>query len=190
MRAQSITLGPVADADLTKLLIGILDREKQDLGSKEDAIIKKIVEAAYGIPRQAVQILDSVATTMAGGGQPSEALQMALKNNSINDTMATAIDFIKAYANGKPEEILRVLRATGTADGVLEVLAKILPALAYNAIGEKPKDGIGWVAIKGTGKIPLAKVLDLQKRVVAALDIRVRSNYQVSSELLLTSLAD
>lgn len=189
MRGQSVALGPVSDEDLTELLLSLLERHECDLGKAQDAIIKRIVEASYGVPRQAVALLYSVSTTVAGGGKPSEALKMAIRTNSVTESFDASIQFIKAVLSNNTVEAIKVLNGAGSCDGMIELIIRMLTAVVYSANGGKPKDGLGWAAVRAIGRVNLGKALDLQKRVIAAMSIRVSSNYQVPSESLLLALA-
>ena len=188
-RAQSIALSSVEDKDLITLLKWVLENEKRSFGTNEDVIIKKLAEAAYGVPRQAIQLLESVATTLQGGGRASEAIKMAIRSNSVTETFDASIQLIIALLNNNQREAIKIINNSGTCDGIIEVIIRMLPACIFIANGGKPKDGIGWAATKAIGKCNLDDALALQTRVIAALDLRIRSNYAVTSESLLLSLA-
>jgi len=187
-RAQSISLNIVEDKDLIKLLKWVMKNERISFGINEEAILKRLAEAAYGVPRQAIQLLESVSTTIRGGGKASEAIRMAICSNSVTETFDASIKLIKAILNGNQKEAVSVINSSGTCDGMLELIIRMLPACSFVANGGRPKDGLGYAATKAIGRFNLDDILALQTRVIAALDLRVRSNYQITSEALLLSL--
>jgi DNA polymerase III gamma/tau subunit len=190
MRATKIHLKPVGDEDIATLLKRVLMREKVRLPEKtRDAIVKRIAQAAHGVPREAVSILDSVCTTIAGGGKPSDALREGLQSSPIAETFETATKFIAACLAGDEAGAVAAVNACASGDGVLELVSRMLPALIYGATGGKPKDGLGWAALRAVGsKHKLDDLLHFNARVLAALDMRVRT-YLIPSENLLLNLA-
>jgi DNA polymerase III gamma/tau subunit len=189
MRVQPVTLGTVPDKDIKELLGWVLDCEKANFGKAEDAILNQIVEASYGVPRQAVQILDLVNTAIVGGGKPSDALKMAVRTASATDAFDASIKFITALLGDDQKAAVSALNETGACDGMLHLSIRMLSAVIYVANGGKPKDGLGWAAIKAIGVKPeLNRVLALQAKMCGALDMLTRSNFQVPAEAILLSM--
>jgi DNA polymerase III gamma/tau subunit len=192
MRVQPITLGVVPDTDITELLEWILKSERRNFGNNQTAIIKRVVEASYGVPRQAVQLLDLVNSALMGGGSASEAIKMAVKSASVSDAFDSSLKFIRAMLQNNTSDAVRALNLAGNCDGMLHLMLKMLNAMAYVANGGKPKpgDGLGWAVVKALGNPQdLDRVLALQVRMCMAMDVLTRSNYQVPAESLLLAMA-
>ena len=188
-RGQTIALSEVPESDLVDLMEWILESEETNLGKKQPAILKRIAQLAYGIPRQAVQALETVHTTLQGGGSPSEALKMAATSAPAVASFDASVQFIKALAAGNTKEAVLAIATSDSCDGIIELSSKMVSALACVAAGGKPRDGFGWAATKAIGRIELQQALHLQAKFVAALDVRFRSNFAVPSEALLLTMA-
>ncbi len=188
-RAQSVVLREVDDAAMTDLLISVLSAERCDLGERRDAILKRVVELAAGVPRQALQLLQSVCTSIRGGGRASDALRMAVASMPMAAATDSAVAFLRAVLAGEEAAAVKAVSEVDTPDGMMQVLSMAVAGLACISAGVKPRDGIGWVAHRALGRVDLHAILAIQARVVAAQDVRFRSNYQVSSESLLLTLA-
>jgi DNA polymerase III subunit gamma/tau len=188
-RMIPITLGLVSDAAMTDLLRWVLQCEKRDLGKAQDAIIKRIVDASYGVPRQSVQLLDMVNTAMLGGGKPSEAIDMAIRNSSVTESFDAAIKFIQAMLRDDSRGAVQALNESGNCEGMLHLMIRMLNGLAYSANGGRPKDGLGWAVVKNIERQKdVNKVLQLQAKMCLATDVLMRSNYQVPAESLLLAM--
>jgi DNA polymerase III gamma/tau subunit len=190
MRAHQISLGLVSDEDLKDLLLWILQEEDVSLGTKQDLILKRIITASYGIPRQAVQLLDLVSTSLAGGAKASEALAMAVKTGSTADSFATSLKLIEALIDGDQDAAIKTI-CENTSEGVTELILRMLSSLIFRASGNNPKDGFGFATVKNyRGEVDLNKFLQLQKLVITAVHLRMSSNFAISTEAALLSLIE
>ena len=191
MRAQQVSLTAVDEADMTKLLKWILSEEKIKLGTKQEAILKRIVDASFGIPRQGIQLLESVATCIIGGASPSEALKMAIKSGSSTESLETSLLLIQYFVEGSTNKAIAAIN-TCNSEGVTELMLRVLSSLIFKANGNNPRDGLGWVAVKGyqgsCSREQLPNLLTLQSRLISSVQARIASNYAISTESLLLNL--
>jgi len=190
-RAQKIVLDEVLETDLIVIMQSSLTAEKASLGPKQDLILKKLAQLAYGIPREALQMLQSVNTSIKGGGTISDAIKMAITGLPVAEMFGASITYIKALLTGDTKAAISAIVSVQNNDGMIELVNQMIGALVIEAAQQKPRNGLGWAVKKNVGislgEKDLPTILSLQTRVIAALDIR--SKYAVPSESLLFSLA-
>jgi replication-associated recombination protein RarA len=188
-RGQSLALKLVCEADLIELLQAAVVEEKMNLGKHQAVILQKIAEMSHGTPRGAVQLLETVNTTMIGGAGAREALDLAVNSNPASENFECAKQFLQALLEGSSADAIKAIGGND-GGGVLEVVSGMLTqGLVRQAAGTKPSTGLGWMAIKSirVGAKDLPMLLDLQARMVAAMDIR--SRYAVPADALLFGIA-
>ena len=188
-RAIAITLQPVPEEALVELLNDIVVSAKLRFGDKKDAVLKRIAKASNGTPRVAVQILDHMWTTIIGGGKISEALAAAVSANPGAESFDAARDFLKAMLEDDGAAAATAVATCANPDGILDMANQMLVGLIRKACGSQPASGLGWAAVKQikVSSSQLPKLLVLQNKFVAALDMKGR--YQAPVESILYGIA-
>jgi DNA polymerase III gamma/tau subunit len=189
-RTQSLRLNPVDDDSMKTMLVRVAKAEKAQLGTKPMAVIRHITRMAGGNARVAVQMLETVHRCVAGGGRPSEAIEMAVTSAPGAEAFPSALEFLSATLSGDENAAVRAVVGSAAPDGMLEVVNQMLAGLIRRAAGGNPSSGVGWAAIKAVKRVPpLHDLLAFQVRLVAGLTARATSNYAIPAESILFSLA-
>lgn len=186
-RVERIGLGRPTPQAVMPLLVRVARTEKLRLGKEPKAVVVAIAKRSQGEPRMALSMLGAVANIIAGGGSPKAALEEAASSVSLGDTFDACIEFLKHALGGAERDAVCAVANVKSADGMIELMNKMLDGPIRLAAGAKPADGLGWVVSKRIGRHDLPKLLAFQTRLIAAHDIR--SRYVVPSSALLFSLA-